>query len=44
MAKPADFSKRRIENLPERWEAVVINGWEYMNGWLFDSLCEKLFI
>jgi transposase len=26
MAKPADFSKRRIENLPERWEAVVING------------------
>jgi hypothetical protein len=26
MAKPADFFKRGIENLPERWEAVVNNG------------------
>jgi histone-lysine N-methyltransferase SETMAR len=24
--KPADFFKRGIENLPERWEAVVNNG------------------
>jgi hypothetical protein len=29
-AKPADFFKRGIENLPERWEAVVSNGGEYM--------------
>jgi hypothetical protein len=28
-AKPADFFKRGIENLPERWEAVVNNG-EYI--------------
>jgi hypothetical protein len=28
-AKPADFFKREIENLPERWEAVVNNGGEY---------------
>jgi hypothetical protein len=30
MAKPADFFKRGIENLPERWQAVVNNGWEYI--------------
>jgi hypothetical protein len=29
-AKPADFFKRGIENLSERWEAVVINGGEYI--------------
>jgi hypothetical protein len=29
-AKPADFFKRLIENLPERWEAVVNNGGEYI--------------
>jgi transposase len=29
-AKPADFFKRGVENLPERWEAVVNNGVEYM--------------
>jgi hypothetical protein len=28
-AKPADFFKRGIENLPECWEAVVNNGGEY---------------
>jgi hypothetical protein len=28
-AKPADFFKLWIENLPERWEAVVNNG-EYI--------------
>jgi hypothetical protein len=43
-AKPADFFKRGIENLPERWEAVVNNGEEYIIDWLFDYLCEnKLF-
>jgi histone-lysine N-methyltransferase SETMAR len=29
-AKPADFFKREIGNLPERWEAVVSNGGEYI--------------
>jgi hypothetical protein len=29
-AKPADFFKRGIENLPERWEAVANNGGEYI--------------
>jgi hypothetical protein len=29
-AKPADFFKRKIENLPERWEAVVSSGGEYI--------------
>jgi hypothetical protein len=29
MAKLADFFKRGIENLPERWEAVVNSGAEY---------------
>jgi histone-lysine N-methyltransferase SETMAR len=41
-AKPADFLKRVIENLPERWDAVVSNGGEYINDWLFDYLCEKI--
>jgi hypothetical protein len=27
-AKPADFFKRGIKNLPERWKAVVNNGGE----------------
>jgi histone-lysine N-methyltransferase SETMAR len=29
-AKPADFFKRGIENLPESWEIVVNNGREYV--------------
>jgi hypothetical protein len=29
-AEPADFSKHGIENLPERWQAVVSNGGEYI--------------
>jgi histone-lysine N-methyltransferase SETMAR len=29
-AKPGAFFKRGIENLPERWEAVVNNGGEYI--------------
>jgi histone-lysine N-methyltransferase SETMAR len=29
-AKPADFFKRGIENLPERWETVLNNGGEYV--------------
>jgi hypothetical protein len=29
-AKPADFIKRGIKNLPDRWEAVVNNGAEYI--------------
>jgi hypothetical protein len=29
-AKPADFFKGEIENLYERWEAVVNNGGEYV--------------
>jgi hypothetical protein len=31
-AKPADFLKRGIENLPERWEEVVNNGGDYIIG------------
>jgi hypothetical protein len=30
--KPADFFKRGIGNLPERWETVVNNGGEYIIG------------
>jgi hypothetical protein len=30
MAKPADFFKRAIENLPERWEAAMNNGGAYV--------------
>jgi hypothetical protein len=29
-AKSADFFKSGIENLPERWDAVVNNGGEYI--------------
>jgi hypothetical protein len=29
-AKPADFFKRGVENLPERWEVVANNGGEYI--------------
>jgi hypothetical protein len=29
-AKPADFFKRGIGNLPERWKTVVNNGGEYI--------------
>jgi hypothetical protein len=29
-AKPTDFFKRGIQNLPKRWEAVVSNGGEYI--------------
>jgi hypothetical protein len=29
-AKPANFFKRGIENLPDRWKAVVNNGGEYI--------------
>jgi hypothetical protein len=29
-AKPANFFKRGIKNLPESWEAVVNNGGEYI--------------
>jgi hypothetical protein len=29
-AKPAEFFRHEIENLPERWEAVVNNGGEYI--------------
>jgi hypothetical protein len=32
--KPADFFKRWIENLPERWKSVV-NNWEYIIDWIF---------
>jgi hypothetical protein len=40
-AKPADFFKSGIENLSDRWDAVVNNGGEYIIDWLFDYLCEK---
>jgi hypothetical protein len=40
-AKPADFIKRGIKKLPERWEAVVNNGGEYIIDCLFDYLCKK---
>jgi hypothetical protein len=30
MAKPADFFKHGIRNLPEHWEAVMNNGEEYI--------------
>jgi hypothetical protein len=29
-AKPADFFKRGIENLPKRWVVVMNNGGEYI--------------
>jgi hypothetical protein len=31
-AKLGDFFQRGFENLPERWEAVVKNGGEYLIG------------
>jgi hypothetical protein len=34
-----DFFKHGIENLPERWEAVVNNGGEHIIDWLGGS-CE----
>jgi histone-lysine N-methyltransferase SETMAR len=37
MAKPADFFKRGIENLPERWEAVVNNAREYIIDYLWEK-------
>jgi hypothetical protein len=40
-AKPADFFKLGIKNVPERWEAVVNNGEKYTIDSLFDYLCEK---
>jgi hypothetical protein len=36
-----DFFKGGIQNLPERWEAVMSNGEEYIIDWLFDCLSEK---
>jgi hypothetical protein len=41
-AKPAEFFKRGIQNLPERWEAVVNNGGEYIIDGLFEYLCKKV--
>jgi hypothetical protein len=35
-ANPADFFKRGIKNRPERWEAAINNGGEYIIDWLFD--------
>jgi hypothetical protein len=42
-AKPADFFKRGIENLPESWEAVVNNGEEYIIDCLISCVGNKLF-
>jgi hypothetical protein len=42
-AKPEDFFKRGIENLPERWEAVVNNGGEYIIDCLIICVKNKLF-
>jgi hypothetical protein len=43
-AKPADFFKRGIKILPERWEPVANNGGGYIIDWLFNYLCGKLII
>jgi histone-lysine N-methyltransferase SETMAR len=42
-AKSADFFKRGTENLPERCDAVVCSGGNYMGliVWLLYYLCEK---
>jgi transposase len=40
-AKPTDLFKHGIEELPERWKAVVNNGGEYIIDCLFNYLCEK---
>jgi hypothetical protein len=42
-AKLADFCKRGIENLPERWEADVNNGGEYTIDCLIICVKNKLF-
>jgi hypothetical protein len=42
-AKPADFFKRGIGNLAERWEAVVNNGGEYIIDCLIIYVKNKLF-
>jgi hypothetical protein len=42
-AKPEDFFKRGIENLPERWQAVVNIGGEYMIDCLVICVKNKLF-
>jgi hypothetical protein len=42
-AKPVDFFKRGIDNLSERWEAVVSNGEKYMIDCLIICLKSKLF-
>jgi hypothetical protein len=42
-AKPADFFTCGIENLPERWEAVVNNGAEYTIDCLIIWVKNKLF-
>jgi histone-lysine N-methyltransferase SETMAR len=39
-AKPEDFLKHGIENLPERWEVVSNNRGEYIIDGLFDYLYE----
>jgi hypothetical protein len=41
-AKPADFLKRGIKNLPERWKAVMNNGGKYIIDWLFICVKNKL--
>jgi hypothetical protein len=38
-----NFFKRGIENLPDRSEAVVNNGEEYIIDWLFGCVKNKLF-
>jgi hypothetical protein len=42
-AKPADFFKRGIENLPERWKAFVSIGGEYITDCLIICVRNKLF-
>jgi histone-lysine N-methyltransferase SETMAR len=42
-SKPVDVLKRGIENLPERWEAVVNNGGEYIIDCLNICVKNKLF-
>jgi hypothetical protein len=43
MANPADFFKGGIESLPERWEAVMNNGGEYIIDCLIICVKNKLF-
>jgi hypothetical protein len=42
-AKPADFLTLGMEDLPERWEAVVNNGGEYIIDCLIICAKSKLF-